>query len=164
MRRTIVGLAFVVFALVLVACGSVGNAEASVLETPSYYVFESATVDGTTITDPNDLVLDGSGDDIENWYYLSVSLIDDKNGKLCTDGRIVNFTYSSTGKRIKLRASTNQGIDFGFNGQEFEVGEDTLTLKGATGTTVLKKSEEQAPAIMRKASKKQAQKLTNVGS
>lgn len=164
MKRAVLALAFVVFALVLVACGSVGNAEASVLETPSYYVFDSTTIDGTTITDPNDLVLDGGGVDIENWYHLSISLIDDKSGKLCTDGRIVNFTYNPKGKTIRLHASTNQGIDFGFDGQTLEVGDGTLTLRDAAGTTVLKRSEEQAPAILGKVSKKQIQKTANIGA
>ena len=158
MKRVLFGLAFVVLALVFAFCGPVKDAEASGLETPSYYVFDSITIDGAKITDPNELVVDGDGD-FESWYYLSVSLIDGKNGKLCTDGRIVTFTYSSKGKTIRLHASTGQGTDFGFDGQVFEVGDGTLTMRDATGTTVLKRSEGQAPAMLGKAAKKQARTL-----
>lgn len=147
MKRGVLGLAIASIALVLAACGSWANAQGTRLKTPSYYVFESITIDDYTITDPNQLVLDGDGGHFENWYYLSLVLLDDASGKLCCDGRVVNFTYDLDGSEITLHASTNEGLDFGFDGQTFEVGDGTLTMKDGVGTTVLARTKEPPAAL-----------------
>ena len=156
MKRGVLGLALAAVALVLAACGSWSNAQGTGLKTPSYYVVESITIDGHTITDPNQLVLDGDGGHFENWYYLSLALLDDTSGMLCTDGRIVNFTYDLDDNEITLHASTNQGLDFGFDGQTLNVGDGTLSMKDGVGTTVLARTEEQLPDWERVAKESQS--------
>lgn len=108
-------------------------ADTSLLTTPAYYVFESITIDGYTITDPNQLVLDGDGGHFENWYYLSIAIHGGTSGKLCTDGRIADFSYERVNDDIIL----NVPLDFGYDGVKLRLGEGTLTMKDATGTTVL---------------------------
>lgn len=143
--------------LALCACGQTGNSSTSsvsgqsssdsapastVIDTPAYYVFESITIDDYTIIDPNELVMDGDGGHFENWYHLSLALLDGESGKLCTDGRIVNFTYDKTDGVMTLHAPTNEGIDFGFDGQKLEMGEGTLVMTDGVGTTVLRLVDE----------------------
>ena len=115
--------------------------ETSLLTTPAYYVFESITIDGYTITDPNQLVMDGDGGHFENWYYLSIAIHGGTSGKLCTDGRIADFTYERVDDDIIL----NVPLDLGYDGAKLELGEGTLTMNDATGTTVLRLVDE-APA------------------
>ena len=112
---------------------------------PAYYVFESITLDGYTITDPNQLVMDGDGGHFENWYYLSLALIDGNSGKLCADGRIVDFTYDVEGGVVTLHAPTSEGIDFGFNGAKLEVDEGTLTLADGEDVAVLRQVDDPPP-------------------
>lgn len=127
--------------LSLTACGWVGatggEAAASAIQTPAYYVFESTTSGGDTITDPNDLYLDMPVE-IEPWYYLTVALLDEGSGLLVTDGREADFTYDRKGKTITLHMRQ----DFGFDGVKLEVGEGTLTMKGFLSATVLRLAEE----------------------
>ena len=120
--------------------------EASLLTTPAYYVFESTTIDGDTITDPNQLVMDGDGGHFENWYYLSIAIHSGTSGRLCTDGRIADFTYERVNDDIIL----NVPLDFGYNGAKLELGEGTLTMKDATGTTVLRLVDEAPVATLAK--------------
>jgi len=120
--------------------------EASLLTTPAYYVFESITIDGNTITDPNQLVMDGDGGHFENWYYLSIAIFDGRGGKLCTDGRIADFTYERADDDIIL----NVPLDFGYDGAKLELGEGTLTMKDANSTTVLRLVDEAPAAALAK--------------
>ena len=134
----------------LVACeevrseGSSGDVvildKASLLTTPSYYVFESATIDGNTITDPSEFFLDRPGE-TENWYYLTIAIHTGTKGRLCTDGRIADFTYARVDDAIILDVP----LDFGFDGARLELGEGTLTMKDAAGTTQLRLVDK-APA------------------
>ena len=112
--------------------------ETSLLTTPAYYVFESITIDGDTITDPNQLVMDGDGGHFENWYYLSIAIHGGTSGKLCTDGRIADFTYERADDDIIL----NVPLDFGYDGAKLELGEGTLTMKDEVGVTILRQVEE----------------------
>lgn len=117
--------------------------ETSLLTTPAYYVFESATVDGDTITDPSEFFVDRLGE-TENWYYLSIAIHDGRGGKLCTDGRIADFTYERVDDAIIL----NVPLDFGFDGARLELGEGTLTMKDASSTTVLRLVDEAPTAAL----------------
>ena len=119
--------------------------EASLLTTPAYYVFESATVDGDTITDPSEFFVDRPGE-TENWYYLSIAIFDGRGGKLCTDGRIADFTYERADDDIIL----NVPLDFGYDGAKLELGEGTLTMKDASSTTVLRLVDEAPAAALAK--------------
>lgn len=110
-------------------------------DTPAYYVFESTTIDDVVITDPNHLVTNTQGS-IEDWYYLSVALFDAENGRLCTDGRLVEFTYDFEDGAITVHAATNMGIDFGYDGTVLEVGDGTLTLTERKNVTVLRQVAE----------------------
>ena len=114
--------------------------EAALLTTPAYYVFDSTTVDGDIITDPSELFLDRPGE-TENWYYLSIAIYTGTKGRLCTDGRIADFTYERVDDAIILDVP----LGFGFDGVKFELGEETLTMIDDTGTTVLRLVDE-APA------------------
>ena len=145
----VIAAALCVCCLALAACEGrnepgdvVISDETSLLTTPAYYVFESITIDGNTITDPNQLVMDGDGGHFENWYYLSLALLDEQSGKLCTDGRIVNFTYDLADGVITLHAPTNEGIDFGYDSAKLEVGEGTLTLTEGEDITVLRQTDD----------------------
>ena len=120
--------------------------ETSLLTTPEYYVFESITIDGNTITDPNQLVMDGDGGHFENWYYLSIAIHSGTSGRLCTDGRIADFTYERVNDDIIL----NVPLDFGYNGAKLELGEGTLTMKDASSTTVLRLVDEAPAAALAK--------------
>ena len=82
--------------------------ETSLLTTPAYYVFESVTIDGDTITDPSELFVDRPGE-TENWYYLTIAIHGGTSGKLCTDGRIADFTY----ERVDDDVILNVPLDFG---------------------------------------------------
>ncbi|MBQ9001948.1 MAG: hypothetical protein IJ087_08860 [Eggerthellaceae bacterium] len=117
--------------------------ETSPLVTPAYYVFESATVDGDTITDPSEFFVDRLGE-TENWYYLSIAIHDGRGGKLCTDGRIADFTYERVDDAIIL----NVPLDFGYDGAKLELGEGTLTMKDASSTTVLRLVDEAPTAAL----------------
>lgn len=105
---------------------------------PAYYVFESITIDDYTITDPNQLVMDGDGGHFENWYYLSIAIHDGTSGKLCTDGRIADFTYERVDDAITLDVP----LDFGYDGTKLELGEGTLTMADDVGMTVLRQVDE----------------------
>ena len=118
------------------------SASGARIATPAYYVFESFTDFSGTVTDPNQLVLDGDGGHFEDWYYLSLALLDGERGRLCTFGRIVNFTYDVEGDIITLYAPTNEGIDFGYDGAQLEMGEGTLTLVEGGNVTVLRQVED----------------------
>ena len=117
----------------------------SLLVTPAYYVFESVTIDGDTITDPSELFVDRP-DKTENWYYLSIAIHGGTSGKLCTDGRIADFTYERVDDSIILDIP----LDFGFDGAKLELGQGTLTMKDATGTTVLRLVDEAPTAALAK--------------
>ena len=119
--------------------------ETSPLVTPAYYVFESATVDGDTITDPSEFFVDRPGE-TENWYYLSIAIHDGRGGKLCTDGRIADFTYERVDDDIML----NVPLDFGYDGAKLELGEGNLTMKDANSTTVLRLVDEAPTAALAK--------------
>ena len=119
--------------------------EASPLVTPAYYVFESATVDGDTITDPSEFFVDRPGE-TENWYYLSIAIHDGRGGKLCTDGRIADFTYERVDDDIIL----NVPLDFGYDGAKLELGEGTLTMIDDTSTTILRLVDEAPAAALAK--------------
>lgn len=128
--------------LALTACGWAWGergdvAAASAIQTPAYYVFESTTSGGDTITDPNELYLDKQGE-VEPWYHLSVVLLDEGSGRIITDGRQADFTYDRKGKTITLHMRQ----DFGFDGAKLEVGDGTLTLSDFPGATVLRLAEE----------------------
>ena len=118
--------------------------ETSLLTTPAYYVFESVTIDDYTITDPNQLVMDGDGGHFENWYYLSIAIHGGTSGKLCTDGRIADFTYERVDDAIIL----NVPLDFGYDGAKLELGEGTLTMIDDTSTTVLRLVDEAPMAAL----------------
>ena len=118
--------------------------ETSLLTTPAYYVFESITIDGDIITDPNQLVMDGDGGHFENWYYLTIAIHTGTKGKLCTDGRIADFTYERVDDDIIL----NVPLDFGFDGARLELGEGTLTMIDDTSTTVLRLVDEAPMAAL----------------
>lgn len=118
--------------------------ETSLLTTPAYYMFESITIDGNTITDPNQLVMDGGGGHFENWYYLTIAIHTGTKGKLCTDGRIADFTYERADDDIIL----NVPLDFGYDGAKLELGEGTLTMKDDTSTTVLRLVDEAPMAAL----------------
>lgn len=122
------------------AAGKPDRGEASSLTTPAYYVFESETIDGTTIYDPSELFLDRPQES-EDWYYLTIAILGGTGGRLCTDGRIADFTYERKGDAIVLDVP----LDFGFDGARLEVGEGTLTIRDAAGVTVLRQVDE-APA------------------
>ena len=111
--------------------------ETSLLTTPAYYVFESITIDGDTITDPSEFFVDRPGE-TENWYYLSIAIFDGRGGKLCTDGRIADFTYERADDDIIL----NVPLDFGYDGAKLELGEGNLAMKDEVGVTVLRQVEE----------------------
>ena len=148
-RNGLLAAALVVAFLVLAglcACSFGAGSDVGAPETPAYYVFESVEQDGTVVTDPDMLILDGPGD-IDNWYWLSVSLLDKRTGKLCTMGSIVNFTYDFKGGVITIHANATQGLDHGFNGAKFTVGDGTLTLKGGD-VTVLRQVDEPPVATM----------------
>ena len=117
--------------------------EASLLTTPAYYVFESTTIDGDTVTDPSELFADRPGE-TEDWYYLSIAIHDGRGGKLCTDGRIADFTYERVDDAIIL----NVPLDFGYDGAKFELGEGTQTMKDSVGTTVLHQVDEAPTAAL----------------
>ena len=147
----VIAAALCVCCLALAACEGrnepgdvVISDETSLLTTPAYYVFESITIDGNTITDPNQLVMDGDGGHFENWYYLSIAIFDGRGGKLCTDGRIADFTYERVDDDIIL----NVPLDFGYDGAKLELGEGNLTMKDATGTTVLRQVEHSSVLFM----------------
>ena len=112
--------------------------ETSLLTTPAYYVFESYTDFSGTVTDPNQLVLDGDGGHFEDWYYLSIAIHDGTSGKLCTDGRIADFTYERVDDDIIL----NVPLDFGYDGAKLALGEGTLTLAEGGNVTVLRQAED----------------------
>ena len=118
--------------------------EASLLTTPAYYVFDSITIGGNTLTDPNQLVMDGDGGHFENWYYLTIAIHTGTKGKLCTDGRIADFTYERVDDDIIL----NVPLDFGYDGAKLELGEGTLTMKDANSTTVLRQVEHSSALFM----------------
>lgn len=101
-------------------------AEYLITENATYYVFESLTINGDTITDPNYLYLDNQGP-VEDWYYLSIALTDQGFGKLCTSGRVVEFTYEANGDAFTLHVPLNVGYD----GATLTVADDTLTLEDA---------------------------------
>ena len=122
--------------------GVISDDRSSPFVTPSSYVFESMTVDGDTITDPNELFLDRSGE-TEPWYYLTIAFHDGRSGRLCTDGRIADFSYEMDGDTITLDVP----LDFGFDGARLELGEGTLTMKDDAGTTVLRLVGE-VPALV----------------
>lgn len=122
------------------AAGKPDRGEAPVLTTPAYYVFESKTIDGTTIYDPSDFFLDRP-QETENWYYLTIAIQSGTGGRLCTDGRIADFTYERKGDAIVLDVP----LDFGFDGARLELGEGTLTMRDVAGMTVLRQVDE-APA------------------
>ena len=130
--------------LALAACeernepGDTVVGETSLLTTPAYYVFDSITIDGYTITDPNQLVMDGDGGHFEDWYYLSIAIHDGTSGKLCTDGRIADFTYERVDDDIIL----NVPLDFGYDGAKLALGEGTLTLAEGGNVTVLRQAED----------------------
>lgn len=136
----------------LVACdgqsdpepGDIASEEAALLTTPTYYVFDSITIGGNTLTDPNQLVMDGDGGHFENWYYLTIAIHTGTKGKLCTDGRIADFTYWREDDTITL----NVPLDFGFDGARLELGEGTLTMKDASSTTVLRLVDEAPTAAL----------------
>lgn len=111
---------------------------------PAYYVFESITIDGNTITDPNQLVMDGDGGHFENWYYLSIAIHDGTSGKLCTDGRIADFTYEQADNTITLDVP----LDFGYDGAKLELGEGSLTVEDGVGTSVLRLVDETPVAAL----------------
>ena len=117
--------------------------EASLLTTPAYYVFESTTIDGDTVTDPSELFADRPGE-TEDWYYLSIAIHDGRGGKLCTDGRIADFTYERVDDAIILSVP----LDFGYDGAKLELGEGTLTMKDASSTTVLRLVDEAPTAAL----------------
>lgn len=110
-----------------------------ITENATYYVFESLTINGDTITDPNYLYLDNQGS-VEDWYYLSIALTDQGFGKLCTNGHVVEFTYEPNGDAFTLHVPLNAGYD----GAELTVGDDTLTLEDAEthSITVLRRVDE----------------------
>ena len=144
----VIAAALCVCCLALAACegrnepgDAVISDETSLLTTPAYYAFESTAIDGDIITDPSELFSDRPGE-IENWYYLSIAIHDGRGGKLCTDGRIADFTYERVDDAIIL----NVPLDFGYDGAKFELGEGTLTMKDASSTTVLRLVDE-APVV-----------------
>ena len=140
----VIAAALCVCCLALAACEGrnepgdvVISDETSLLTTPAYYVFESATVDGDTITDPSEFFVDRPGE-TEDWYYLSIAIHDGRGGKLCTDGRIADFTYERVDDDIML----NVPLDFGYDGAKLELGEGNLAMKDEVGVTVLRQVEE----------------------
>lgn len=136
----------------LAACGEQSRSEPGdvivddgpdLLVTPSYYVFDSFTTDGDTITDPSELFLDRQGE-TENWYFLTIAIHTGTKGRLCSDGRIADFTYERVDDTIILDVP----LDFGFDGAKLELGEGTLTMIDATGTTVLRLVDEAPTAAL----------------
>ena len=147
----VIAAALCVCCLALAACEGrnepgdvVISDETSLLTTPAYYVFDSITIGGNTLTDPNQLVMDGDGGHFENWYYLTIAIHTGTKGKLCTDGRIADFTYERVDDDIIL----NVPLDFGFDGARLELGEGTLTMIDDTSTTVLRLVDEAPMAAL----------------
>ena len=131
----------------LAACGSrpglggtIGLGNASPLVTPACYVFESVTVDGDTIYDPSELFGERLVRPSPGTTSRSRSL-NESEGRLCTDGRFADFTYSRSGDTIVLDVP----LGLGFDGARLRLGEDTLTM-GETGKRCVPRLVDEAPA------------------